>query len=207
MHAVQEVLPDEEYIYLADTKNCPYGDKPFDELYQIVTNNVTNLIKQGAELIIIACNTATTQCIDPLRRDFPSLQFIGVEPAIRLAAKTNANQILVLATPGTIKSARTKLLVQKNQHLNQEIKLLACPGLAETIEHNLTSRPDRIHDKLAELLSNLDFTPDAVVLGCTHYSLIKPEIQSFFPEAKLIDGNSHVAHQVQQIVNNSKRPH
>lgn len=200
MAAIKKVLPDEEYIYYADTKNCPYGGKDFDVLYDIVSTNVSNLANQGARIIVVACNTATTQCIDYLRRDFPSLSFVGVEPAISLATHTDATRILVLATPGTIKSSRTKLLIQKNQRSHQKIKLLACPGLAETIEHNLNSHPNLIHDKLSELFKDLDFTPEVIVLGCTHYSLIKPAIQAFFPQAKLIDGNSGVAKRVKQII-------
>ena len=202
MQAIKDVLPDEEYLYFADTKNCPYGSKPFNELYSIVSANVIHLADQGAKIIVVACNTATTQCIKKLRQDYPALTFVGVEPAIRLAAKSNASKILVLATPGTINSERTKLLVEENRRPHQTIKLLACPGLAETIEHNLTKNPEKIHQKLEELLTDLNFNPDTIVLGCTHYSLIKPEIQAFFPKAQLIDGNPSIAHRVQQILNN-----
>ena len=200
MSAIKELLPHEEYIYFADTANCPYGDKSPDELYRLVYTNTANLANQGAKIIVVACNTATTQCIARLRQDFPSLKFVGTEPAIRLATMTGAENILVLATPGTIQSERTKLLVRANQRPHQTIKLLACPGLADTIEHNLDSHPELIHTKLAELLSNLNFSPDVIVLGCTHYSLIKPEIQAFFPQARLIDGNPGIAHRVAALI-------
>lgn len=196
--AIKIILPDEEYKYTADSKNCPYGEKSEEELKQIVSKNTEELKKWGAEIIVIACNTATTKCINYLREKYPELQFVGTEPAIKLAAETNAKNILVMATPGTIASERTKSLAEENRREGQNITLLACPGLADTIEQNLD-----INKKLAELFQDLNsknYQPDVIVLGCTHYSLIKPEIQSFFPSAKLVDGNEGVAKRVKELI-------
>ena len=193
---IKKLLPDEEYYYLADSKNCPYGDKTDEELYAIVTKNVEFLRDWGARIIVIACNTATTKCIDRLRQEYKDLIFVGTEPAVKLAVSTGAKNILVLATPGTIKSERLATLLEENQKPGQSITLLPCPGLADTIEHD-----EDIDAKLNELLENAE-QPDVVVLGCTHYSLIKDKIQPFFPNAILIDGNVGVAKRVKaQILN------
>ena len=150
-------------------------------------------------MVVVACNTATTRCIKRLREDFPNMPFIGTEPAVKLAANSDAKKILVLATPGTIHSERLETLVKDNQKKGQTINLLACPGLADTIEFNLDEDNSKIEQKLDELLKDSDKDYDAIVLGCTHYSLIKPMIQKYFPTAKLIDGNEGIARRVGAI--------
>ena len=197
--ALKELLPNENYRYIADSENCPYGEKSDEELRRIVTTNVEKLKAWGAKIIFIACNTATTRCIDHLRQQYPEIIFIGTEPAIKLAAKTDVKNILVLATPGTITSERTKVLLEENKKPGQNITLLSCPGLADTIEKYLTTDSSKIVDKLTELLTGVS-VPDIVVLGCTHYSLIKDLIQDFFPNAKLLDGNFSIACRLKQLL-------
>ncbi|MBR3172374.1 glutamate racemase [Candidatus Saccharibacteria bacterium] len=192
--AIKELLPNEEYFYIGDSENCPYGEKSDEELMQIVRGHVETLKKWGARIIVIACNTATTRCIAKLRNEYSELKFVGTEPAIKLAAGTGAKRILVMATPGTIASERTARLMKEYQQKRQKIRLLACPGLADAIEAN-----KGVKEKLMELLSKIP-EPEVVVLGCTHYSLIKLEIQEFFPEAKLIDGNKGVAKRVEELI-------
>lgn len=203
-HAIKEKIPSAEYFYLADSKNCPYGEKSDPELKQIVIKNTEILKNWGAKIIVIACNTATVKCIEFLRQKYPDLKFVGTEPAIKLATKTSAKDILVLATPGTVESERAHELLEENQKPGQTITLLPCPGLADTIEQTLTFDKDYrplpltqdqqkiIHQKLQELLPPSQ-EPDVIVLGCTHYSLIRSEIQNFFKNAKIIDGNTGVA--------------
>ena len=212
MNVIKKNLPNEEYFYLADSKNCPYGEKSDDELKKIVTKNTETLINWGAKIIVIACNTATVKCIEYLREKYPDIKFVGTEPAIKLAASTDAKNILVPATPGTVKSEHTRQLLSKNQRKDQDITLLPCPGLAGIIEKNIklnqnyqilplsTTKKIRIHQKLAKILRNTPKNPHIVVLGCTHYSLIKPEIQKFFPNAILIDGNHGVAKRTKEIL-------
>lgn len=211
-NAVKKLLPDEEYYYIADSKNCPYGEKSDLELREIVVKNTEELINWGAKIIVIACNTATVRCIDYLREKYPKITFVGTEPAIKLAADTDAKNILVLATPGTVQSERTHMLLEENRKPGQKISLLACPGLADTIENTLkfdknyqliTPTSDEklvIAHKLSELFADITEAPDIIVLGCTHYSLIKPEIQNFFPNATLIDGSEGIAHQVENVL-------
>lgn len=213
MAAIKELLPDKEYFYIADSKNCPYGEKSDEELQKIATKNVEILKNWGAKIIVIACNTATVKCIDKLRQEYPDIEFVGTEPAIKLATSTNAKSILVLATPGTVESERAQKLLKENIKPGQTVTLLPCPGLADTIEHTISFTKDfnplpltqeqkaAINQKLTTLFKDLDFTPETIVLGCTHYSLIKPEIQNFFKASKIIDGNSGVARRTAAITN------
>lgn len=191
---IKKILPNEEYRYIADSKNCPYGEKSDEELMKIVRGNVDELKDWGAEVIVIACNTATTRCIDKLRQEYPELKFVGTEPAIKLAADSGAKNILVMATPGTIGAEQTLKLVEKNKRDGQKIRLLSCPGLADAIEFN-----NEIDKKLDELLLGVG-NYDCVVLGCTHYPLIKDKIGKYFPDAKIVDGNRGVARRVKEIM-------
>lgn len=212
--ATKKLLPHEKYFYIADSKNCPYGEKSDEELYHIVTQNVEKLKEWGAKIIIIACNTATVKCIAKLRRDYPDIRFVGTEPAINLAARRRSTKnILVLATPGTVHSERTLKLEKSAKLPGQNIQLLACPGLADAIEQSInivnhdrveTAKVDeRSYPMLSQLLDQLlpdDCTAyDAVVLGCTHYPLILPLFKQKFPHATIVDGSRGVARQVARL--------
>ena len=194
---IKKLLPDEEYLYIGDSENCPYGEKSDSELLKIVQDIVDKLKIWGAKIIVIACNTATTRCIDKLRNLYPELLFVGTEPAIKLAAESGAKKVLVMATPGTVESERTAKLLNENKRPNQIIDLLACEGLADTIEDD-----KNVNEKLDELLDGVSRDYDVVVLGCTHYSLVKSEIQKYFLNARLVDGNNGVARRVLVLVDN-----
>ena len=199
LSAIKKRLPDVEYRYIADSKNCPYGEKSDDELYSIVRKHVEDLKEWGASIIVIACNTATVKCIDRLRTDYPDISFVGTEPAVKLALMTGAKKILVLATPNTIASERVHLLAEKHLRAGQRVDFLACPGLAETIEKYYKSDLRKVKMKLDELLSQ-DDSYDAVVLGCTHYPLVRDLIAEYYPNAELVDGADGVARRVERIV-------
>lgn len=195
LSAIKEVLPEVEYFYIGDNENCPYGEKSDEELMKIVTRHVETLKNWGAEIIVIACNTATTKCIEKLREKYPELNFIGTEPAIKLAAETGARKILVLATPGTVKAERTLQLLHENQRPEQRIDLLACAGLADAIETG-----GKVGERLDELAEEAGTDYKIVVLGCTHYSLVRQAIQKRWPEATLMDGNEGVVKRVLEYV-------
>ena len=131
---LRKLLPNENYIYYADSKNNPYGEKSDEELMGIVTGIVDFLIEKEVKIIVIACNTATTRCINRLRKMYPDMLFVGTEPAIKVACDKNYKNTLVMATPSTIKSERTHELVKLNKRNDQKITLLPCKGLTETIE-------------------------------------------------------------------------
>ncbi len=195
---IKKLLPNEEYIYYADSLNNPYGNKTDEALYTIVTNIVDKLISKKVKLIVIACNTATTKCIDKLRKDYKNIIFVGTEPAIKVACDNNYKNTLVLATPGTINSEKTQELIIKNKKDDQNIYLLPCEGLAASIEN---SDEKSINELLNQYLKYYqDKNIDSIVLGCTHYPIISEKIQIMFPNTKLIDGNVGVAKRVKSIL-------
>ena len=196
LNEIKKLLPNENYIFYADSKNNPYGEKTTEELLKITRNIVNYLLKKGVKIIVIACNTATTKCISTLRKEYPNTIFVGTEPAIKVACDNNYKNTLVLATPGTISSDRTHELIEKYKKNNENIYLVACDGLANAIERNNQNDVDNLLKKYLKQYQTYNI--DAIVLGCTHYPIIKDKIQSFFKNAKLIDGNLGVAKEVKR---------
>ncbi len=203
LKSVRKLLPNENYVFFGDSANCPFGTKNIDELKSIVRNATDFLIKKGAKIIIVACNTATTQTIEYLRELYPNIPFVGTEPAVKLACGTGKKMLLLLSTEGTAHSPRTQELIEQNIRPNQQIVNLPCIGLAEAIE---TTDADRIHECLVKNFKNVEKPEevDIVILGCTHYPLASEQIKSFFPNASLLDGGDGVARQTQKILSERK---
>lgn len=198
LEEIKKLLPNESYIFYADTKNNPYGEKTKEELCNITEKIVDNLLKENVKLIVIACNTATTNCIDYLRNKYKDINFIGTEPAIKVACDNNYKNTLVMATPSTINSERTHSLLENNIKENENFYLIPCEGLANAIETNNNKKIDELLNKYLNEYKNKNI--DSIVLGCTHYPIIKDKIHNFFPNAKLIDGNKGVAKRVKFIL-------
>lgn len=196
LEEIRKLLPNEEYYYYADTFNNPYGEKTTDELYEITSLIVEYLIEKGVKIIVIACNTATTRCINYLRDKYRDIIFIGTEPAIKVACDNNYNNVLLLATPMTISSERTSFLVEHNKRKNMNIYLSACEGLAHAIEINDTEGIEKIVKNIYFEYQDKDI--DAIVLGCTHYPLIKGIISKYFKDVILLDGSMGVAREVRK---------
>ena len=197
-----EVLPNEDFLYYGDSKNCPYGTKNQEELMTIVSRIVDYFIKNDCKLIVIACNTATTRCMKELRVLYPNVIFVGTVPAVKMACDNNCHNTLVLATEGTIASERVHELVLDNKRVDQNIYLVPCSGLASAIE----SKDNKLIDKvlLSCLDKYLDKNIDSIVLGCTHYPWAKDNISKLFPNARLFDGALGVSNEVKrQLINNN----
>lgn len=203
LHAVQKSLPTEDYVFFGDSKNCPFGTKSPDELKEIVKSATEFLIKKHAKLIIVACNTATTQTIGYLRKTFPGIPFVGTEPAIKLACDSGAKNILLLSTEGTSHSSRTQKLIDDNLRDDQTLINLPCLGLAEAIE---TRDNRKIRANLRTNFAHIQNPEkiEIVIFGCTHYPLAAEEIQKFFPNARFIDGGEGVAKQTARVLKERK---
>lgn len=201
LEVIKEQLPNEDYIYYADSKNNPYGEKTAEEIYTIVKDITEFLIKKGCKIIVLACNTATTRCMKQLKKDYPAMLFVGTVPAIKVACDNNYKNTLVLATPATIESERTQELIQENKRGDQSIILMPCEGLAHAIE---THDKKTIHTILSKIKNSVPETIDSIILGCTHYPLIKKEIKDFFPTSILLDGSTGVAKEVKRLLQENK---
>jgi glutamate racemase len=197
---VIKLLPFEQTIYLADSKNAPYGEKTPDEIIALSIKNTEYLIAKGCKLIIVACNTATTNAIDYLRTHYP-IPFIGIEPAIKPAAlfsKTGA--IGILATKGTLSS---KLFEKTANEYTKNITKIEQDGegLVPLIEAGKLNAPETKQLLTKYLTPMLQFNIDHLVLGCTHYPYLIPQIAHILgPQVTIIDSGAAVAKQTKAIL-------
>lgn len=198
---IHQLLPNENTIYLADSKNAPYGQKSKDEIIQLSFKNTEFLLDQNCKLIVVACNTATTNAIKELRDKY-DVPFIGIEPAIKPAATNSKTQkIGILATKGTLNSE----LFYKNVEKFQDIKIIEQIGynLVTLIENGDINSPE-MSDLLQEYLTPMiEQNIDYLVLGCTHYPYLIPQIEKIIPKnIKIIDSGEAVARQTKAILEN-----
>ena len=200
---VNEILPNENTIYLSDSKNCPLGNKPLDYINKICIKNSQFLISKGCKAIVVACNTATTNSISILRKNF-EVPFIGIEPAIKPAALNSVSgKIGILATKGTLSS--TLFSQTSSTHLD-EVELIKKDGdgLVELIEKGIFEGNDLSNLLFKYLEPMIDFGVDQIVLGCTHYPFIKPLIKKIVKDINVIDCNEAVALQLKNILEINK---
>lgn len=194
---ITKLLPGVKISYLADRKNFPYGTKTPALLHRILEKNVQAMIKKGAQIIVLACNSGSVTSLEYLRRKF-SIPIIGVVPAIKTAAiLTRTKNIAIFSTPITAKSSIENDLIKR---YCQGIRIYKIPfqNLAGLIETGQTTKSTYEVDFRWQRYQNLNI--DVIVLGCTHYTLIRKEIQKIVGEnVKLIDSNSAVAKQVKRV--------
>lgn len=191
LEELEKVLPNEDFYYYGDSINNPYGEKSDQELLEITSHIVDVLKENGAKIIVIACNTATTRVMKKLREKYPEMIFVGTVPAIKVASDHDSKNTLVMATEATTHSLRTAELIRDNKRKDQNIYLVSCPGLANAIE---TKNEEKIKNILQEtFLPYKDKNIDTIVLGCTHYPFIKKEILEEMPGVKLVDGSHGVS--------------
>jgi glutamate racemase len=202
---VVQLLPSESTIYLADSANAPYGSKSPEEIQRLSINNTQTLISLGAKIIVVACNTATTQSIKVLREKF-SVPFIGIEPAVKPASlNSRLKSIGVLATAGTIESAQFNRT--KNDY-SADVKVFTQvgEGLVTAIEKGELNK-DSLNELLKKHLTELIQEPiDTLVLGCTHYPLLIPVIKQIIGDKiSILDSGKPVAIQTQKILSSMNK--
>ena len=177
-----------KFIYYSDSKHNPYGDKSKDEVYSIVKGVVDYLLNRGCDIIVLACNTASAMCVKRLRSEYPDTLFIAIEPAYKMVHDYNPSaKSLVMATEGTLNSE--KFLALYHKYDNKNTILLPCKGLAELIEEGNDVKIDRYLEENLSKYKDID----NVVLGCTHYPLIKEDIRKVLGNVKFFDGSLGVS--------------
>lgn len=197
---IHVLLPNESTIYLADSINAPYGEKTKEEIIHLSCKNTEFLLNQNCKMIVVACNTATTNAIKELRHKY-DIPFIGIEPAIKPAATNSQTQkIGILATKGTLNSE----LFYKNVEKFQDIKIIEQIGfgLVELIENGKINSSE-MKDLLKKYLNPMiDQDIDYLVLGCSHYPYLIPQIKKIIPKnIQIIDSGEAVARQTKNILN------
>ena len=195
-NAIKQVLPYESILYYGDTAYFPFGSRQSNEVRRITLTAVQKLATQ-CNIIVIACNTASGNDLDYYREQV-NVPIVGVVPVVKTAAALTKNgKIALLGTQVTTESAYTDKLIHDFAK-DKTVHKISCPGLASAVEYNTMTE--------AHLRGYLEPVQDAdiVVLGCTHYTLIKGEIQRLVgPDVKVIDSNEAVARQTLRMLQQS----
>lgn len=197
---IRKSLPDAKYVYYADNANCPYGEKTPEFITDRCRSITEFFISKGADIIVIACNTATAAAIATLRAEY-SLPFIGMEPAVKPAALgTGSGTIGVLATAGTLKASKylnTKGRFEDNVRIVEHVG----KGFVELVESGHLDGPEVEFVVKESLLPLLEAGADTIVLGCTHYPFLLPVMQRIAgPEVRFIDPAPAVTRQLVKVM-------
>ena len=202
-----KLLPNENYIYLGDNANIPYGSKPKNQIIELTSKMVDFLIKQNCKIIVIACNTIVASTYDILKQKYniPIIEVIsnGVIDAVN---NTQNNNISIMATEFTVNS---KAYIEKINEYNKNIKItqVACNELCPMIENDWNSYDNRF-EVLEDYLKNIDSDSDTLILGCTHYPLIINDIKEVLKSTNnsiknIIDPAYHTALSVKKYLENN----
>ena len=197
--AIHELMPNENTIYLADSKNAPYGQKTKEEIIALCEKNTELLLEMNCKIIVVACNTATTNAIKELRAKY-NVPFIGIEPAIKPAANNSKTQTIgILATKGTLNSALFSDVVKS--YTNTKIIEQIGYGLVELIEDGEIDSPKMNHLLEEYLQPMVNANIDYLVLGCSHYPYLIPQIKKIIPASiQIIDSGEAVARQTKIVL-------
>lgn len=197
LNRCMDILPDEAFLYYADTDNVPYGDKTREQIIEYVDNAVDYMLENSCKAVVIACNSATSAGVDYLREKYKGEIIVSIEPAVKPAILEHARggKVLVLATKVTIEGKKLTDLIELYDKENIVVKR-AMPELAMLAENGVFDT-DVIVPHLKGELEGLDLDEfDVVVLGCTHFPFFYDSFKILMPHADVIDGSEGVARQL-----------
>ena len=197
-----KIMPNEDYIYFGDSINAPYGMKSVDEVRDLTFKAVEFLLNKGVKGIAIACNTATSAAVADLRKVYPDLPLVGIEPALKPAVELDGNgDILIMATAMTLKEEKFKRLMERYRD-RASIIPIPCPGLVEFIESGKYQGEDVEEYLLEKINTYREGKIASIVLGCTHYPFIKDTLSKIVgKEVNIIDGGFGTAKELKRRLN------
>lgn len=198
--ALVDALPGADFVYFADTAHVPYGNKEDHYIQRRVLAIGEDLVAQGCQLLVVACNTATAAAVQALRLAHPGIPVVGVEPGIKPAARaTRSKRIAVLVTESTARSERLARLIREHA-AHVDVHIEPCPGWATQVESLRLNDPDMANDAARRLHPLLASGVDQIVLGCTHYSFLRPVLEPLVAgKADLIDVADAVARHTRRL--------
>lgn len=206
LHAIQEALPSERFLYFGDTAHMPYGPRSLAEVREFSVAISRALIGKDCKLVVIACNTASAAALARVREVFPSVPFVGMEPAVKPAVEhTRTGTVGVIATVATFQSELYASIVER---FAKEVEVLhqPCPGLVKQIEAGEFDTPKTEAMLRGWLEPMLERNIDALVLGCTHYPIVRPLIERIVgSEVRVIDPAPAIARQVKRLLDEGGR--
>lgn len=202
---IRKVLPDEKYVYFSDSAHCPYGEKTKEYITERARTITRMLLDAGADIIVVACNTATAAAISVLRNEF-AVKFIGMEPAVKPAAmSTRTGVVGVLATAGTLKADK---YLNTRGRFSENVKIVehVGQGFVEAVEKGIMTGSEAEDIVRTSLKPLLDEGADRIVLGCTHYPFLMETIKKIsdelYPEraVEIIDPAPAVARHLLEVM-------
>ncbi len=198
-----DIMPNEDFVYIGDSANAPYGTKDTMTIKELTYNVVKTLINEHhIKGLVVACNTATSAAVRDLRNLYPNFPLVGIEPAIKPAVLHNhGGEILVMATPMTIAQEKFKNLLKLYE--NQAVIIpVPCKGLMEFVEAGIVEGPELDKYFKSTLSPYLNEITESIVLGCTHYPFLKKEIISYLQrdDITLYDGSLGTAREIQRRI-------
>jgi len=198
LRQLRKVLPGEKFLYFGDSANAPYGTRTAPEVRALTFAAVERLLPRGLKALVVACNTATSAAIRQLRERYPELIVIGIEPALKLAARRfPGGRVGVMATPMTLREEKFRELLDTWGSLCN-FRLLPAPDLVELVEAGKGNSPEA-EDLIRRLLGENVGHLDAVVLGCTHYPFAAGAIARVLGEnVPLLDGGEGTARETKR---------
>ncbi len=201
LRAILEQLPTVPVLYAGDQMHVPYGSRSLAEV-RLLSEGLTHfLLSQGARLIVVACNTASAAALHHLRELYPEVPFVGMEPAVKPAAEnTRSGVVGVMATPATFQGELYASVVER---FGQHVKIITdtCPGLVNQIEAGDLDSSKTIEILRKALNPMIDAGVDTVVMGCTHYPFVIPQIQKIVgPGVRVIDPAPAIARQTGRLL-------
>ncbi|MGX8835365.1 glutamate racemase [Amedibacillus sp. YH-ame6] len=202
LNELRKMMPSENFIYFGDSKFAPYGVKSKEEITARCESICEFFMMKGVKAIVIACNTATSACVNELRDKYPMIPIIGMEPALKVAAEKEGKQnIVVLATQFTLKEKKFAQLMSRYEEENTIYKQ-PCPKLVEIVEGHQLTNQEVVETTLKEYLDTYDLsTIHSIVLGCTHFVFFKEVMKKLLPtHIEIIDGNHGTAKHLVHIL-------
>ena len=201
LREIRALLPAQPVIYFADQANVPYGIRQLEEVRTFARGISRYLLASGAELIVVACNTASVAALHMLREEFAPIPFVGMEPAVKPAVEQSlTGKVGVLATEATFHTSMYASVVER---FAQGVTLYEdpCPGLVARVEAGDLSGADTRHILEQALLPMMDKGVDTIVMGCTHYPFVIPLIKEIVgEEVRVIDPAPAIARQVKRVL-------
>lgn len=197
-----EKLPNESFIYIADSNNCPYGNKSTKQIFRLTCKMVDFLLEKEIKLLIVACNTITVTSIEKLRKKYPKLPIIGIVPVIKTAVeKTKNDKIGIFSTVVTAKSKYQKDLI-KQFAASYEVINIGSGSLVVLIEKLDFEAINQVLEKELGIFKIAKI--DVLALGCSHFPLIKDQIKQFLPDVLVLDSSDAVIRQASKVLEANK---
>ena len=201
LEAFRRLCPDEPTVYVADSENCPYGNKPPDEIVRLSKRIAADLIGRGCEVVVVACNTATAAAIDELRSEWPDVPFVGMEPAVKPAALGSKSGVVgVLATRGTFNG---RLYRETSSKVADAVRIIECVAdeFVDLVERGVVlgvEAEDAVRRRLEPLIAA---GADRIVLGCTHFPHLKHLMENVADgRAEIVDPSDAVARRIVEVL-------